>query len=176
MEDQKGLNSDTLKFIYNEDLYSISTAGLETSSSIQTEDKLENTTIPQQPSTQKNLAISNELVIYLKDKLDEKSETGLFLTKILQAINKSLDSVDIIDPTAINVAPDELANCNIKALLIFGINPFEIGFQDKQINKYELTAIKNYTVLYCDGLSTIQSDVNAKKALWINLKRAFNIS
>ncbi len=166
---------EALKFIFNEDLYMVGPASSERID-IEPSENIQSTDEVRVPDKKK---IDSDFIVVLNKSLDAASASHELLQKILGAVNRSMDNVDIIiDPKSQNLKIDnmELVNGSLKLILCFGINPFELGLQSQQINKYQLGIVDSFPVIQADDLASIQNNIDAKKALWLNLKKAFGMN
>jgi hypothetical protein len=98
------------------------------------------------------------------------NELKQFLAKILTAIGRSIDDIQIIDL-------DSLAKTNIKAVIestkavfSFGVPFTSLGFK-ADLPAYVLKMAREKHYLYADDLKTIQANTNnEKRSLWDALK------
>lgn len=102
----------------------------------------------------------------------DRNELNL-LAKIFQAVGKDLakdafviNQPEIITYKAINTA------FNVKKLLVFGIEPKEIGLH-LRINAYQATNFQGLELLFSHNLKTIAEDLAKKKQLWGQLQVMF---
>jgi hypothetical protein len=108
-----------------------------------------------------------DLVVIVRTYDDELKQ---FLAKILTAIGRSIDDIQIIDL-------DGLAKTNIKAVIestnavfSFGVPFTSLGFK-ADLPAYVLKMAREKHYLYADDLQTIQSNANnEKRNLWDALK------
>jgi hypothetical protein len=108
-----------------------------------------------------------DLVVIVRTYDDELKQ---FLAKILTAIGRSIDDIQIIDL-------DSLAKTNIKAVIestkavfSFGVPFTSLGFK-ADLPAYVLKMAREKHYLYADDLKTIQANANnEKRSLWDALK------
>jgi hypothetical protein len=108
-----------------------------------------------------------DLVVIVRTYDDELKQ---FLAKILTAIGRSIDDIQIIDL-------DGLAQTNIKAVIestkavfSFGVPFTSLGFK-ADLPAYVLKMAREKHYLYADDLKTIQANTNnEKRSLWDALK------
>jgi len=152
------INQHALKYIFNETLF-----------------RQENTTIQKIETDLEYLGGNNKEILIItpahKEILIEEEKK--FLIKILNSIGLQLEDVVIVNQK--KEAPYSFYSnpFNPKKLILFGVKPFEIGIKEVDIPTYEIKDFQNTPILYVDKLTTIQSDLAKKKALWTNLKQLF---
>ena len=100
----------------------------------------------------------------------EGSADHVFLENVLNAVKVSLDKVKVTNIHSENFKLPTEGVC-----LIFGVTAFEAGFKSVDATKYEIFELDELKILEVDKLSQISLDVNKKKALWLALKRIFNV-
>ncbi len=122
--------------------------------------------------------ISNKLPSKTKDLVvivrTQDAELKEFLSKILSAINRNIDDIEIIDL-------EQLAQTNIKAVIestnavfSFGVPFTSLGFK-ADLPAYILKMAREKHYLYADDLQTIQLNANnEKRNLWGALKNILN--
>ncbi len=104
----------------------------------------------------------------------QDAELKEFLGKILTAINRNIDDIEIIDL-------EQLAKTNIKAVIestnavfSFGVPFTSLGFK-ADLPAYILKMAREKHYLYADDLQTIQLNANnEKRNLWSALKNILN--
>lgn len=97
-----------------------------------------------------------------------------FLSKILSAIKLGLDDIAILN-VATHMGKEKELPSIFRKMVFLGPQPFPFGFQDIQINKYEIAESDGKVVLYCDTLDLISKSTDMKGALWTNLQRMFTV-
>lgn len=130
-------------------------------------------TAPTPEDTRSEAIELKSIVIIIKEK-ELSSEVSTFLTKILSAANLDDTHYSLFFTHDGKDLPFVMADTTAK-FLIFGISPFELGLQHIQVNKYHLASAESSQYLWGDALDKIKDDANAKKALWLNMKKMFNI-
>jgi hypothetical protein len=105
----------------------------------------------------------------------ENAEINDFLKKIMGAVNCELGEdtamLEIKDATGLNWS-DILRKSNSKSIILFGIDPIEMGLHLK-IAPYQLLNWNDLKILYADKLESILSDKNKKALLWRELQLMF---
>lgn len=96
------------------------------------------------------------------------------LIKILGALKFSLDDVALYIPNNDEDYKQLLIDLNPKHIILFGINPFEIGLRETVINVYDIEQLSNYSILQAEKFSFYHTDALKKKALWFALQKLFN--
>ena len=79
--------------------------------------------------------------------------------------------LEIKDATGLNWS-DILRKSNSKSIILFGIDPIEMGLHLK-IAPYQLLNWNDLKILYADKLESILSDKNKKALLWRELQLMF---
>jgi DNA polymerase III psi subunit len=114
-----------------------------------------------------------EILILIESSGEGVNQADLnFLLKILGAVKLQESDVAIINPKDQNFEISKAA-FPIKTILIFGVNPFEVGIKDQNFTSYDIHQWNGKNVLKGDTLSTISQNQDKKKALWVNLQRLF---
>lgn len=92
------------------------------------------------------------------------------LSKILAALKLSLDDVALLDNKAF-LNMDFIKDLNPKKIILFGINPFEIGLKDIVSNTYEIVELDKIRLMQAERFSFYHTDASKKKALWFSLQK-----
>ncbi len=117
-------------------------------------------------SKEKLISTQSEVCILLPQVKDSISSIEQeFLSKILTAAK--IDSPNFTHKT--------IDYINTKYVIGLGVNAFEFGLQDVTFNKYELKEYQSTHFLFADSLSIIMKDKNKKEALWMGMRRMFNL-
>lgn len=101
-----------------------------------------------------------------------------FLEKIIQATGNSLADSAIVNTLKKTHTLDQIIeHTKANKVISVGVNLFEIGLHDKAISQYECKEIRNgaIKIISAEKLSSIAGNNDKKKALWLALKRMFNI-
>ncbi len=114
--------------------------------------------------------LGNITVIISQTMEFEGSADYTFLANVLNAVKLNMSKINIININNRSFTPPKEG-----VFLLFGVNAFEAGFKDVATAKYEIVEKDNLKLLEADKLNEISSDVNKKKALWLSLKRVFNV-
>ncbi|MCH2022846.1 MAG: hypothetical protein MK207_10250 [Saprospiraceae bacterium] len=97
-----------------------------------------------------------------------------FLDQVIKAVGKKIDT-DVFVIKNLNLIPyKQLTDLlSFKKLLVFGMQPKEIGLQ-VSINPYQIFSFDKRLILFCHSLNDISRDNNKKKQLWEKLQIMFN--
>lgn len=178
----KNISPDTYKYLFDKDIYVLSETSEQASPPEVSTPQVDTSEVKTSNAVDKNQVTPTprnwkDLIVVTNTDLSQLNEsTRAFFTKVLQAIHKSHETLDNVNGTELkSTAFADLLQQKVKLILIVDINPFELGIQNTVINKYELTTYQQVPVLYIDEFSKIEQDVNLKKALWLNLKKAFGV-
>lgn len=144
------LNPIALEFIFNETLFHFKD---ETQISYKNSNYL--------GDNQSNISI-------ISSKKLAKTDLDL-LSKILAALQLSFDDVAIIDEKLDYAAIIPVTEP--KKIILFGLNPFEIGIKDTAIANYEIIEKDNIKILQSEVFESYHDDSSKKKALWYALKK-----
>ena len=113
-------------------------------------------------------------VVYVT--IDEYGSTEeTLLGKILSAAKFDLNTIAIhkIEPTN-SVDALKAVGKQQQLIIAFGVTPLRLGVNcDK--TPYQLINISGKTILLSDSLMTLSSDSNKKKALWIAIKKYYQL-
>jgi hypothetical protein len=97
-------------------------------------------------------------------------ELKQFLSKILTAIGRSIDDIEIIDLNGLAKTNIKAVIESTKAVFSFGVSFTSLGFK-AELTTYELKTAREKHYLYADDLQTIQANANnEKRKLWDALK------
>lgn len=96
------------------------------------------------------------------------------LIKILGALKFSLDDIALYTSTSGEEYKLILEELKPKNIILFGINPFEIGLRETVINVYDIGNLPEYNILQAEKFSFYHTDALKKKALWFALQKLFN--
>ncbi len=121
-----------------------------------------------------HLKLTKPINIIVRDSQYNESDATL-LSKILGSVKQSLDVAELskvdIDRD-IRLTTDGTTDILI---IIFGLTPNECSLQlDKRL--YTLFKIKNKTLLFSRSLQDLPSDADGRRALWMALKKYYNLS
>ena len=112
-----------------------------------------------------------QICVVISQSLDfEGSADYQFLENVLKAVKIEISNVKIS-----NIHSEEFKVMNEGVVLLFGVNAFEAGYKDLTLSKYEVFEKDELRIIEADKLGEISLDVNKKKALWLSLKRVFNV-
>ncbi len=100
----------------------------------------------------------------------QKEDFDLFV-KILAALKLSLDDVALVCKKPEVGFHELIRSLDPKKVILFGINPFEIGFKDAVANTYEIIEVGTIQLLQAEDFSVYHLDASKKKALWLNLQK-----
>lgn len=110
------------------------------------------------------------LVVLTKEPLTAVDQK--LLGAILSAVNIKIENTPILESSSF----DEVRSTyESKNLISFGPTGFDIGIKSIQLDLYSPKEYEGVQVLIADKLSEIGASADKKKALWLNLKRLFNI-
>jgi len=114
-----------------------------------------------------NNVFNKDFIIYLNYiEFKEIEILKIFLEKILQAVNISLNGVQIFDTKEFDLKL--IQESNVKYCIVFG-EPLI-----KNLDKYTIVTSDNLIYIFADGLNKINEEVKLKKQLWTALKQMFN--
>jgi len=126
--------------------------------------------------TVKELAISGNncaTLAIITSKADFNNHKEL-LSKILGAIDLDLEK-DVCQILLENAEPILISNLlpkEIQYLLVFGLNPSQIGF-NASFKAYHLYSSETYKILLSHSLTKLSENQNFKKSLWASLRNEF---
>lgn len=121
-------------------------------------------------SKPKGGGVSNFLVV-ITDQLLSVTDKDL-LKNILKAVNINIEEVSIIQTYDFEQIVKEY---DPKHLISFGKSGFDLGIKSVQIDLYSPKEYEGIPVLMTDPISKIANSLDTKKALWLNLKKMFNV-
>ena len=136
--------------------------------------------VPQQQQQQQQVPVIRESVeentvssflVVITDVVPSSPDLDL-LGNILKAAKIDVKKVYVIQ----NKSFDEtVEKYHPKHLISFGKSGFDLGIKSVQIDLYSPKEYKGVPVLVVDAISKISVSQDKKKALWLNLKRIFNL-
>jgi DNA polymerase III psi subunit len=95
------------------------------------------------------------------------------LSKILSALKMSLDDVALISQKPEEGYLELIKELKTKKIILFDINPFEIGFTNIASNTYEIVEFENIQLLQAEKFNEYHINPVKKKALWLSLQKLF---
>ena len=101
-----------------------------------------------------------------------KSEDKVLLTNILNAVQIDINQTPILQGVSFDQVKEKYTCQN---LISFGKSGFDLGIQSVQLDLYSPKEYEGTQVLVADAVNKISSSPDKKKALWLNLKRMFNV-
>ncbi len=116
------------------------------------------------------------LVSEPKAKTLNEADAG-FLEKILSAVNLDMAKVDFINIDALDKQTDfkdMLSSKTVHHFITFGV-PLKRLKLEILLVPYQIKPVEGINFLFADPLSTLQSDISKKKALWLCLKKMFSV-
>lgn len=93
-----------------------------------------------------------------------------FINKIMGAVNLTSDQYSTVDQQDFNIG-----SITSKKIISFGTSAVNIGIQDTIFSLYELKEKEGNSYLFVDEVAKIADDTAKKQALWMSLKRMFNL-
>ena len=94
------------------------------------------------------------------------------LLNILKAVKLDVNSTPVLQDKNIETLQAEF---NIGNILSFGVSGYDLGIKSVQIDLYAPNTYNDINILAADSVGTIASSPEKKQALWLNLKRIFNV-
>jgi len=154
------IEATLFEYIFNEDIYVVPQAATKIA---------EQTLETNKPNWLKN-GTSKEVIVIVKKSEPLNTELSSFLEKIITAVKFPYEELTICTEFPLN---DLITDYKPKKIILFNLNPFELGLKDKIIQLYEPTIHQNVQFLRADSLSVLQQNVDKKKSLWLCLQRVF---
>lgn len=154
------IEATLFEYIFNDDIFVIP----------QTENKISEKTLDiVKPNWLKN-GSSKEVIVMVKKNEPLTQDLLSFLEKIIIAVKFPFEELTICSEHSLT---DLMKDYNPKKVILFNVNPFELGLKDKTFQLYEPTLYQNTQFLRADSLTVIQENVDKKKSLWLCLQRVF---
>ncbi len=127
---------------------------------------------PKQTSVVKEeIEITSSLLVVITN-VAPSAEDMTLLGNILKAVNIDVSGISIVQGLSFETVVEKY---HPKHLISFGKSAFDLGIQSVQIDLYSPKEYEGVPVLIADPISKISVSQDKKKALWLNLKRIFNI-
>ncbi len=194
MEKTNEISSEIYKSIFqNEDLYLIENNSIESLTLEENQEKSSSieVTIPvvEADSTSKTIIEKKSEIVPEPIKIEEnKKEIPLlllandisvaekvFLEKVLNAVNLSLDEIEIFTKKDLQKSDFKTfaTGKTYQRIISFGLPYSQIGIS-KMFVPYEITIIKNIQFLMTELLPVVVNDLAHKRIFWACLKQMFN--
>jgi DNA polymerase III psi subunit len=127
--------------------------------------------------TVEETGISNEKEIEVKPlvvitNVPLTNEDKVLLTNILNAVKININTTPILQNVSFADVKEKHATKN---LISFGKSGYDLGIKSVQLDLYSPKEYEGIQILVADAVSKISISSDKKKALWLNLKRLFNI-
>jgi len=114
---------------------------------------------------------ASSFLVVVTDVVPSEADMNL-LSNILKAVNIEISNVSIVQSKGFDEIVKELGP---QYLISFGKSGFDLGIQSVQIDLYSPNEYQGIPILVIDSISKISVSQDKKKALWLNLKRVFNV-